>query len=147
MNSWNKRGLSLMGKIFIINVVMISLFTYKMQVLPLLPLKYVNEIEILLKKYIWDGKRAKLTLGLIKSNKSDGGLSMIDLAIKDMSLKIQWVLMILNDEVIAHITYTFWDAKHWVIIYGNVICYLFMYCLYLNMGFWVDVLYSWAWYN
>ena len=37
-----------------------SSFTYKMQVLPLLPLKYVNEIETLLKKYICDGKQAKL---------------------------------------------------------------------------------------
>ena len=36
---------------------------------------------------------------------------MIDLAIKDMSLKIQWVLTILNDEVIAHITYTFLGCK------------------------------------
>ena len=61
---------------------MISLFTYKMQVLPLPPLKYVNEIETLLKKYIWDGKRAKLTLDLIKSNKSDGGLATIDLTVK-----------------------------------------------------------------
>ena len=87
-DNWNKRELSLMGKILIINMLMISLFTYKMQVLPLLPLKYENEIEIIFKKYMWDGKGAKLMLDLIKSNKSDGGLAMIDLAIKDMSLKI-----------------------------------------------------------
>ena len=71
-------------------------------------------------------------LDLIKSNKSDGELAVINFAIKDMSLKIQWVLMILNDEVIAHIAYAFWDAKYWVIIYGNVICHLFMYLLYLS---------------
>ena len=61
-----------MGEILIIHMLMISLFTYRMQVLPLFPLKYVNEIETVLKKYIWDGKRAKLMLDLIKSNKSVG---------------------------------------------------------------------------
>ena len=41
-NIWNKRGLSLMVKILIINFLMISFFTYKMQVLPLLPLEICN---------------------------------------------------------------------------------------------------------
>ena len=110
-------------------------------------MKYVIEIETLLKKYIWDGKRAKLTLDLIKSSKSDGGLAMINLAIKDMSLKIQWVLTVLNYEVITHITYTFLGCKG----LGNNIwkCNLSSVDVLsvFKLGFSADVLYSWAWYN
>ena len=45
LQNWHKRGLSLIGKIMIINMLIASLFVYKMTVLPLMPKKYITKLN------------------------------------------------------------------------------------------------------
>ena len=52
------RDLSLMEKTQVINALIGSLFMYRMTVLPNAPDKVIQEVESIIKDFIWNGKRA-----------------------------------------------------------------------------------------
>ena len=54
------RDLSLMGKIQVITALIGPLFMYKMTALPSAPDKVIQEVESIIKDFIWNGKRAKM---------------------------------------------------------------------------------------
>ena len=64
---------------------------YKMNVLPLVPQKFIDEIEALIKNYIWKNRNAKIPLDLMQCKKQDGGLRLFNFKTKEKSLKAQWV--------------------------------------------------------
>ena len=49
LNSWQNRGLSLLGKVQVINTLVASQFVYKMMVLPNMPMKILKSIENVMK--------------------------------------------------------------------------------------------------
>ena len=53
---------------------------------------------MLIKDFIWAGKRAKIPMNILQGNKLDGGLGLIDIEIKDRVLKMQWVVKLLESE-------------------------------------------------
>ena len=91
LNNWANRGLSLIGKITVINTLVASLFVYKMTVLEIIPEKVVRTFESIIAQFIWSGKKAKIALKILQSAKSIGGLELVDLRKKDISLKCSWV--------------------------------------------------------
>lgn len=88
---WSKRRLSLIGKIVIINSLISSLFVYKLSVLFLLTDSQIKAFEEGLRKFLWDGKRAKIKLSTLYNLKEFGGLGLIDIRCEDIALKAQWV--------------------------------------------------------
>ena len=70
---WVNRGLSIFGKVNVINTLCASLLVYKMQVLPNMPLSIVRQIENLFIEYLWGGGKPKIALHIMKGNKEDGG--------------------------------------------------------------------------
>ena len=62
LDSWKQRGLSLIGKVQIINSLVASLFVYKMMVLPQIPTRIITNIENLMRNFIWNGGKAKIGL-------------------------------------------------------------------------------------
>ena len=60
LGSWENRGLSLMRKVQIVNTLVVSLFVYKMMVLPFIPNEIIKNIDNQIRNYLWSGKKAKI---------------------------------------------------------------------------------------
>ena len=104
MDLWTTRGLSLFGKILIINSLVGSLFTYIFAVLPLIPEHYVKKLNRLFRKFIWNGKRDKITLKILQTLKNDGGAGLTNIKERDKAAKIIWVSKMENSKIasLAH---------------------------------------------
>ena len=83
---WKNRNLSLLGKILVINMLLIPQFLYKMQCLATPPQEIFNKFDQIVKEFIWKGKTHIAKDRLIQ-NLNNGGLKMMDLKMKDQSLK------------------------------------------------------------
>ena len=53
LNLWYNRGLSLIGKVQVVNTLVASLFVYKMMVLPTIPPKVVKQMDNIIRDYLW----------------------------------------------------------------------------------------------
>ena len=105
LNQWKNRNLTLYGKINVINTLCVSLFVYKMQVLPRIPNEVVKIVEKEFVRYIWKGGIPKIALKILQGNKPDGGMGLVDLRIKDKALKINWVVYLTEDIKVATLAY------------------------------------------
>ena len=105
IGAWKNRGLTLMGKVLIINSLIAALFTYKMSVLPKLSEMYIKRIEKLFNEFLWDGKHPKIALSTLQLNKSDGGLGLVNLRLKDEALKFAWVAVLTEVDFVAQLAY------------------------------------------
>ena len=105
LNLWCYRNLSLAGKVMIINTPIGSLFVYKMNVLPSISDKTVEQFEKIINSYLWNQKRACILLEVLNLPKDKGGLKLVSLRAKENSLKINWVFTYLQFEeirILAH---------------------------------------------
>ena len=96
LNTWQRRNLTLYGKINIIKTLGISKLIYSASVLPV-PDHYIQEINKLIFNFIWAGKPPKIKRNTIIGEKKDGGLKMCDFKIMDKALKIAWIDRIQNE--------------------------------------------------
>ena len=110
-HTWWYRKVSLTGKVLLVNTLLGSLFVYKMQVLPQIPEKMVQQIEEEIKSFLWSGKRAKLSLSILKCSKNNGGLGLVDLRAKQISLMLRWVKLYFENSTICNIANQFLGAK------------------------------------
>ena len=90
-NTWKDMSLSIMGKVLIVNTLMESLFVYKLNALPNLDEHQSSRIEKIISKFIWEGKKPKITLKTLQAAKENGGLRLFDIRNKQKALKVQWV--------------------------------------------------------
>ena len=97
LNTWYNRGLSLLGKVQIVNTLIASLFVYKMMVLPAMPSAMFKKLDNIIRDYIWKGKKSKIALNILQNPKEEGGLNLVNLRKKDKALKTTWP-QILNKE-------------------------------------------------
>ena len=105
LNSWTHRGLSLIGKIKVVNTLIASLFVYKMTVLPQIPNRIVACVEQEIRTYLWGGKKAKISLQILQNDKSMGGLNLVNLKVKDKSLKATWPKILYAEKEYAQIVF------------------------------------------
>lgn len=87
---WQKRKLSLTGKVIIVNSLIGSMLVHKLTVLPCLQQMYVVEFEKLVKNFLWEGKRSKIAMETLYNSKECGGLALINIQKKDIAIKAQW---------------------------------------------------------
>ena len=59
LQMWIYRGLSLFGKILVVNSLIGSLFTYKFTVLPMPSKEFFKQINKIIKDFVWDGKKVE----------------------------------------------------------------------------------------
>ena len=62
LNAWYNRGLTLVGKIQVVNTLIASLFVYKMMVLPIIPRKIVKLVDNVICEFLWNGKKKQDSL-------------------------------------------------------------------------------------
>ena len=102
---WANRTLSLFGKISVVNTLIASLVVYKMMVLPTIPRHVVQKLESLIENFIWAGANPKIPLSTLQKRKEDGGTGLIDFVNKDMSLKLNWVVILEKEYELATLAY------------------------------------------
>ena len=94
MNQWYHRNTTLMGKAIVINSLLMSMFVYKMCVLPPPTSIQVERVEKIILKYLWTGKKPKIPLKILELDKKDGGLKVSNILYRYKSLQLRWVTMI-----------------------------------------------------
>ena len=86
--SWSNRQLTLTGKVLLVNVLLGSMFVYKMICLQNMPEYLCAELERHIQQFLWNGKRAKISLDTLKCDHGKGGLRLVHIRQKQNALKI-----------------------------------------------------------
>ena len=111
LKTWSRRNLSLIGKIEIVNTLIASQFVYKMQVLPNIPSRILNEIESLITSFIWNGNRPKVATKILQMNKLEGGLGLVNLKNKECAIKCSWIQTLMRDELLSTVVYSILNTE------------------------------------
>ena len=117
--NWYLRRLTLTGKTMIVNTLMSSLFVYKMMVLPNMSKKQITRINDIVKKFIWIGKRSKVSLSVLQNSIQTGGLKLCNIEYKQIAHKISWVNRLHNRPdmsyiylwLVPEVRYKIWDMN------------------------------------
>ena len=107
LNAWINRGLSLKGKVCVINTLVASLYVYKLMVLPSMPAEQWREINKLLEHFIWDGHKPKISLKKLQLDYKNGGLRLTDLKRREIAIKLTWPKILANDQTMSALVYSF----------------------------------------
>ena len=91
LKMWQRRQLSLVGKIEIVNALVNSLFTYKMQVIPALLTDLEARVRDIIVKFIWNAHKPKIRTEFLYLSAKQGGRKLAKLSNRDKALKIKWV--------------------------------------------------------
>ncbi|KAM6543393.1 hypothetical protein CsatB_007840 [Cannabis sativa] len=83
IRGWSSRNLSYMGRVTLINAVLIAIHTYWAQIM-ILPKKLLKDIEAICRAYLWKGSQSMMGAGLVAwehvcTPKSAGGLGLRDI--------------------------------------------------------------------
>ena len=97
LQKWENRHMSMIGKIEIINTMVALLFVYRMTVLPAIPMAYVNRLQKMCEDFIWNGKKPKIPTELLQAKKTDRGQKLMNMRIKDTSIKATWPKLVMQE--------------------------------------------------
>ena len=148
LNSWQNRGLSLIGKINVVNTLVASLFVYKMMVLPTIPKNIIRNIENVVREFIWNGKKAKVAYNILQNPKKEGGLNLVNISKREKALKATWPVILSKEDDYAKMVHK--------ILRSTALEQDIWRCnlepkdvdrLKIGNDFWKDVLKSWAEFN
>ena len=147
LKTWQPRNLSLLGRIKIVNLLVASVFVYKMTVLPRIKKEYTQQVEGIISDFIWNNKKAEISMAILQTTETAGGANLVNLMAKDTALKVSWINIINNNPQVANLAYYF---------IGKELCEKIWMCRidvndvkYLNIKntFWVHVMEAWATYR
>ena len=148
LQTWSKRKLSLIGKIMIVNTLIGSLFVYRMTVLPFMPEHLLKDMNNAITNFIWEAKKPKIATAILQAEKDCSGLRLIDLKKKDMSLKISWVQILLQDQKMAILVYKLLNCEINKLLWETNLHSDDIETIFPDAPqFWKDVLYSWTYIN
>ena len=104
LNMWKERGLTLLGRKQVVKSFVIFQFLYAASVLDF-NYKAIREIDDLIWKFIWDGKKAKIKRSTVKKEIAKGGLSIPDFENMVKASRVKWISRIQSkaDSAYCHI--------------------------------------------
>jgi hypothetical protein len=100
LNMWILRKLTIIGKIQVVNTLIISQLLYAATVMHM-PKVYIDEYNLLIKKFIWNGKPPKVKYTSLINTVEEGGLKLQDLECKLKAVKIKWIKNIGDPDTIS----------------------------------------------
>ena len=148
LKAWNNRGLSLHGKVQVVNTLVASLFVYKMMVLPMIPKTLVKNIDNTIRDFLWDGRKSKIAYKTLQNPTTEGGLNLVNLENKDRALKATWPQILKSEEEYAQVVYKIMRCTQLgEMIWRCNIAPNDILKLSIPSKFWSDVWISWSLYN
>ena len=147
LNHWENRGLTLMGKVLVVNTLIASLFVYKMMVLPTMPQSIIKKVENEIRKYLWEGSSSKISYQILKNPPELGGLKLVDLKNKDKALKATWPQILNKETQYAEMVYFQNNIKLKENIWRANLSPKHSKVLQIKNTFWEDVIKAWCEFN
>ena len=146
---WQQRKITLFGKISVIQSLLVSQLIYMFSVLPSPSREFLGAIEKTLVDYLWSNKKHHLSKETIKFSKEQGGLGMIDIFKKDISIKCAWVKRLLSQDNASwkKLVEFFIPESEKLVWAGNLNIKDAENVLKHDSSFWKNVLRAWALYN
>jgi len=90
VNYWKLRGLTLKGKVTVINVLLISRFIHALSVLDM-PEWVLKEANSIIVDFLWNGKNVRISKKVLIADKKEGGLNLMDLNVRREALRLKVV--------------------------------------------------------
>ena len=84
---WLNRSLSIIGKVLVVNTLLYSQFLHKLQALPNPDDDVYKKFNEIVTNFIWEGKRAKISITRLQQTYENAGLKLINLRHKATSIK------------------------------------------------------------
>ena len=88
---WQTRQLTLLGRITVIKTLLLSQLIYRFSVLPSPSPEQMKKIDHIFFNYLWNNKKHYIDKNVMINTLNEGGLTMIDISSKDISIKCNWV--------------------------------------------------------
>ncbi len=95
---WSKRYLTLYGKVVVLNTFIISQLIYLMSVLPAPPDELLSTVNTIIYNFIWNNKPDKIKRDIMKLPKCLGGISVPDIYLKNIALKVAWIPRVMTGD-------------------------------------------------
>ena len=99
--AWNNRTITLLGRVTIVNTLIESLFVYRFSVLSWIDERILDDMQRVIKDFIWNKKKAKVAHNILRLPVKQGGLRIVDLKVKHQALIIQWVQKAIKDSYMS----------------------------------------------
>ena len=106
LENWQNRSLTLIGKVLVVNTLVMSLLSHAF----LCTYSPVDKFHIELKKiicnFLWDGGKPRIKYDRLIKSYTEGGLKLVDSRLKNAALKCKWLKLIQEkDAVWSHFAY------------------------------------------
>ena len=97
LKSYEKRKLSLIGKITHIKSMAIPKLVYAISVLPKPKTDMVEQLEAMFRKFIWGTGKPQISLGDLEKDIPEGGLiKLTNIVSLNNALKLSWIKRVMN---------------------------------------------------
>ena len=96
LNGWNRRCLTPIGKITVIETLVVSQLNHIIMTCPTGGTKYIKELEKKFYTFLWEGKPDKIKRINLTQNYQKGGLKMINLSLFIKAMKSTWIRRIVK---------------------------------------------------
>ena len=117
---WSKRSLTPYGKITVLKTLAISKLTYLFINLPDPDRNFLQQLEKMFFKFLWDGKPNKINKNCMYLGKQSGGFDMINVQNYLSCLKIGWFKKILCNEELVSFVYDMYPILEGMKMFGSV---------------------------
>ena len=91
------RGLTLFGRILVINTPVSSLYVYKMMVLEYMTESQIKRFYRIITEYLWKDKDMRIPLKVLQMSKEARGQRLVNIEAKHKSLLSNWVFKLPNN--------------------------------------------------
>lgn len=96
LSLYQKRYLSLIGKVTVIKMLAIPKLVHLLSVLPSPPKQYIERLVSVFKRFIWNNKRVKISYDQLCKEVEKGGLKLTHINTLIHALKISWIKRLLQ---------------------------------------------------
>ena len=98
LNPWKARSLTIMGKVVVINSLIMSKMVHRVLCVNSPDAKFLHTVKKVITDFLWEGKKAQIAYDTLIKSYEEGGVKLQDLATKNLSLKIKWVQKAFNEK-------------------------------------------------
>ena len=85
---WEKRNLTVIGRITVVKSLLVPCFNYYIKSLPLPTAEFIDKVNAMLFRFVWNDKPDRISRRQLIQDSGDGGLKMIDFCKHCLALKI-----------------------------------------------------------
>jgi len=151
IQTWKGRNLSLLGRIYILKSLCVSLVHHSWSVLPFPSENILKEMNSMFFDFIWKGKTEKLKRSILTGPYDLGGAEMVNIRCLAKTLHLKWVIRYLDKTM----------APWKLYLENNTVISDVRYCLKCNLSpkdsgymlknttcqVWNDIIFAWCEYN